>query len=219
LAKSESVGQDFSGVSLDLQTLLDQATACLQAGDVAAARDQVEMAWLLHHETRLEPILQGLENALAQSHRQARACLDRAEQEILCGNMDAAEASLRQANELVPDSPLLLNALGWHLVQCGDLAGAQVAYMDVVRLRPHSAQAYANLAAVCLQRGLLERAEALLRRTIELDPGHAQARKALERVCKARPVAPIAQAWSAVSVSPDGLTETVWIGFSFPVLS
>jgi tetratricopeptide (TPR) repeat protein len=213
--KPELVEQDSFDVRLDLQVLLDQATACLQAGDIATARDQVEMAWLLHHETRLEPILQGLENALADSHQQALACLDRAEQENACGNLEAAEGLLRQANEMAPDSPLLLNALAWFLVRRGDLSGAQVAYMDVLRLRPRSAQAHANLAGVCLQRGLLERSETLLLRTLELDPAHPQARLALEQVRRARPVAPVAQEWSVRTPSPDGMTETVWVGFSF----
>jgi Tfp pilus assembly protein PilF len=201
--------------TFELQELLDEATALLGGGDVAAARDRVELAWLLHQEPRLEPILQGLENALADSHQAARACLREAEAAMEHGDLDGAETALRQAREHAPESPLVLNALGWFLARKGDLAAAQVAYMGVLRLRPTSPSAHANLAGICLRRGLPERARELLERTLQLDPAHREARATLDRVNRMGRGAVLPQAWSLSLPSVGEACGSVWLGLSF----
>jgi len=210
-------GQEQPGSSLDLQTLLDDATSRLQEGAVLTALELVELAWTLYQEPRLEPIMEGLRSSLGDSRWLAEVCLREAELAMEIGDHEAAETALRQARELEPESPLVLNAMGWFLASRGDLAGAQVAYMDVVRLRPASAEAHANLAGICLRRGLRERAVHHLRRTLALDASHATARSVLSSL-DAGPEARVSTAAPVLVRRGEGLTESVWIGFAFPDL-
>lgn len=208
------------GTGLDLQALMDEATACLQACDVAGALERVELAWMLHRDPRLEPIAAGLREALGNPRRLVAHCLHEAEQAMDAGDRNRARAALEQARELEPASPLVLNAMGWFLAEEDDLAGAQVAFLAVVKLCPGSPRAHANFAGICLRRGLRERAAHHLRRCLELDPSCVQAREAL--ACLGEPVQTgtvRAEPSTLRRTEPDG-SESLWTGFLLlPILA
>lgn len=201
----------LDGTGLDLQGLLDEATALLHACDIPAALERVELAWMLHHDPRLPPIAQGLREAVGNPRRLVAHCLREADASLEAGDAEGARRALEQARELEPRSPLVLNALGWFLAGQDDLAGAQVAFMDVLRLCPASPRAHANLAGICLRRGLRERAVHHLRRSLALDPAFAPARAALAEL--GEPCAEVPElARPVVARAADG---TVWTGLVF----
>lgn len=215
---AETAGEialSLCGTGLDLQCLMDEATARLQACDVAAALERVELAWMLHRDPRLEPIAAGLREALGNPRRLVAHCLREAERALEAGEVERARTALEQAHELEPSSPLVLNALGWFLAEQDDLAGAQVAFLDVVRLCPGSPRAHANFAGICLRRGLRERAVHHLRRSLELDPSFAPARAALGQLGESAPSGVArAEAVRVSRIEADG-SETIWSGFAF----
>lgn len=209
------IALSLCGTGLDLQCLMDEATARLQACDVAAALERVELAWMLHRDPRLEPIAAGLREALGNPRRLVAHCLREAERALECGEVERARVALEQARELEPASPLVLNALGWFLTEQADLAGAQVAFLDVVRLCPGSPRAHANFAGICLRRGLQERAVHHLRRCLDLDPSFAPARAALEQLGEIVPRDVIRTEAVCLSRPEADGTEAVWTGFAF----
>ncbi len=86
------------------------------------------------------------------------------------GQFDLAEASYREALQLVPDLPRALLNLGNLMGLKGDQAEAEAQYRLAIRSDPDFGPAYGNLGRLAILREDMQEAVALYRKAIELLP-------------------------------------------------
>ncbi len=92
------------------------------------------------------------------------------------GQLDAAEALLREALAREPRLPGAAHALGLLRYHQGDLTEAQQLLGRAVEVEPASVDAWRNLGNLCGESGALARAEECFRRVLQLRPGDIPAR-------------------------------------------
>lgn len=90
------------------------------------------------------------------------------------GNATNAEPLLRQAAELMPDSPEYHKTLGNALRMLGRLDEASVAYTRALELDPAYLPAYNNLGLTQFEQGAFAQAEINLRKALELNSTDSQ---------------------------------------------
>jgi predicted TPR repeat methyltransferase len=108
--------------------------------------------------------------------RSPRLAVVRASAMQRAGQLDAAEALLREALLREPGLADAVHLLGLLRYQRGDLAEAQQLVGRAVELDPVSADAWRNLGNLCGESGALDRAEACFRRVLQLRAGDVPAR-------------------------------------------
>jgi Tfp pilus assembly protein PilF len=95
------------------------------------------------------------------------------------GDLEAAEADLREALRLLPHDAQLNSDLGLILAQRGKLAEAEAWFRIAVALSPGDAEANNNLGVALLNQGKAEQAEPWLRAAVALRPTYPEARNNL----------------------------------------
>lgn len=134
------------------------------AGEVEAAYREMWRTWLSSQQ-----------HAPARRRQQAIAEVNAGMAALGRGELDEAEASLRQATETDPDLVAAHLNLGVCLKKRDKLPEAAQAYRRALELNPNLATGHSNLAATLCQLGQVDAAEQAARRAIELDPGFRSA--------------------------------------------
>jgi tetratricopeptide (TPR) repeat protein len=135
---------------------LDEVSAAVRAGDLAAARRLAGEALVRGEEHPL------LLNLRALDHEEA-------------GRLDAALADLVRAHALAPQDFSILNALGLCLARMGRAEEALGRFEAALAIRPDFAPAWFNKAAALEQTGEVAAAAEAYARSAELEPRNAQA--------------------------------------------
>ena len=91
------------------------------------------------------------------------------------GDLSAAEANLRRAVELRPNSAEAYVALGLVSAKKGDLHEAVEEYRKALAIKPDFSVAHSNLAAALLQMDLFREAEKHCRQALEINPDNGAA--------------------------------------------
>jgi tetratricopeptide (TPR) repeat protein len=191
-ASMSTAQRRLSGLSPEVERLLDQAGRFLQRRDAAGA----------------ERALAGA-RALAPEHPEVLRLS--AVASILAGRAGDAVAGLKRALIACPDDPLLINNLGSALNATGDTMGALAAFRRACELGPTLAAAWYNFGKTLKLRGESAAANAALDRALALAPEHVAARivyadnlKALGRIDEA------ASAYRAALHQEPGAAHAWW---------
>lgn len=167
---------------------LQQAARCLQAGQLAAARELLALryagaelqAGAAHlsarlarsqgHTARAARLLRG---ALAQRPAQAEWWAELGEMLWSSGRFAEAAAALRQALTLTPAVVAWQQALGACLQQAGDPAQAVEVYLEALECAPREAALHFNLGSALKRQHRLREAAEAYRAALALAPGAA----------------------------------------------
>ncbi|MBC8104006.1 MAG: tetratricopeptide repeat protein [Cytophagales bacterium] len=95
---------------------------------------------------------------------------------------DRAVGLTKDAVELAPGNPIVLDSYGWALFKKNDLAGARRVLREAVDAEPSIAEMHYHLGVVYGQLGLIREAHLELGRALLLDPDSAEAREAKKRL-------------------------------------
>jgi len=95
---------------------------------------------------------------------------------LRAGRFAEAEACLREALELKPDDPEILNNLATAVWQLGRTPEALACYLRAHQFKPNDYAILNNLGITTWDRGQPDRAAAFFRRALELEPGSFDAR-------------------------------------------
>lgn len=99
-------------------------------------------------------------------------------------NFTAAVKVLRDALEIRPDDPLVLNNLGSSLRAAGDLQGSLVAFRRATELKPNFAAAWFNLGKTLKMHSYPQEAQHAFERAVECDSGYLRANSLLGEIMK-----------------------------------
>lgn len=168
--------------------------AYAREGDLVDAEHWLEEAHA--RSPRLRPILEQLVKVLLSEGRYQRArdllqgVVDTPPADsalvtdlgVACarmGRLDEAEAALRRATAINPQTAQAWNLLGVIALERGNREGAEGDLREALRLQPDLAGANDNLGKLLMGEGDLGQAEYYLRRAVSLEPGEADAHHSL----------------------------------------
>lgn len=140
-----------------------------------------------HHQAgRLEEAGRLYQSLLDHDPSDADACHYLGVLAYQSGDLNAAEARIRRAIEMVPDSPSMKCNLGLVLKDQGHLKEAEAAFLGAVDLAPGLVSAHNNLGLILLELDRVDDAEAALHKALELAPNNADAHHNLGNLLRRR---------------------------------